>query len=184
MRVIRPTFLGIIAAIFTLILEIVFSFFQELDFNFLFETVSWASVLFIFIEEILKIFIIWKNYSDTKEKNSPQEILCESWLIGFGFSIVEIWLIFLSSLSPINFSDSFSLLGIALVHIGTSGFIGFLLIKKPSLKNFRTLALLLLIPIAFHFFYNFLIIYSFNFWPILLFLLLFFLSQLFIYKKL
>lgn len=108
-----------------------------------------------FSEEIFKLLFIYKLRTETQ---NFKKMLFGSFLIGFGFSLVEITFKLLSNLESFGFSLN-SYLGIVLLHILTAGIIGsFLTLKLPL-----CLRIILGTSLAFllHLTYNYFQIYIF-----------------------
>ncbi len=172
MQILRPFFLGILAAILALVLELFFSFSSALESESLFQKVSWILVVFVLIEEIIKIAFIWKNFSASINKISKLQIFFQSLLIGLGFALTEAALKTSGLLlgESRNFTSYIPFFGAIVIHIGTSGLIGFLLTKTNKVSPWTFLQMLL-IAFGWHFLFNFFEIQIVNPWIMLVFLL-------------
>jgi RsiW-degrading membrane proteinase PrsW (M82 family) len=172
MQILRPFFLGILAAILALVLELFFSFSSTLESESLFQKVSWILVVFVLIEEIIKIAFIWENFSASINKISKLQIFFQSLLIGLGFALTEAALKTSGLLlgESRNFTSYIPFFGAIVIHIGTSGLIGFLLTKTNKVSPWTFLQMLL-IAFGWHFLFNFFEIQIVNPWIMLVFLL-------------
>lgn len=153
MSYIRPVFLGILAAIAALVLEQAASIALPgiIDTEIILK-ISWMVIFAILIEEILKYFLIYKN---SLKLASRYEIIISAFFLGGGFSLVEIFLYTLSK-NPGLETIFWPLLGVALIHLATSGFSGYLISKRQNIYLVTSRALI--INIFFHFLYNFAIL--------------------------
>lgn len=139
MNKIQSFFLGILAAIGALFLEILFLNFSGPSFSISKNGITenfFSLDLFFFsaiaIEEIIKYFLISKFLS--KGKN----FVFGSFFLGLGFSSIELALIYWNHKTGIEFEIS-SIIGTALIHISTSVIIAYSVWK--NVKN-RTMAFL------------------------------------------
>ncbi len=167
MSILKPLFFGIIAALLALVFEIIFSFIPGFNFKTLFQQLSWILIILILIEESIKILFVWKNFSAFAKILSKYQMFCQSLLVGLGFAITEI-IIFLPEKSG-ELRYLILYLGVFAVHIGTTGLIGYFLIKSEKV-NFWTF--LRILPIAFgcHFIFNLFSIYIASSWIIAIFI--------------
>jgi hypothetical protein len=133
MKYIESFFRGIIAALGALVLEIAFfAGFQifgnpvsALSFSQFF-IIPQFIIIAALIEEIFKYIVISKRIDMSSIENS---ILINSFLVGLGFFGVELALI--SALGTLPAWPS--LAGIATLHIGTAGLIGYIItVKNPN----------------------------------------------------
>jgi hypothetical protein len=158
MKYLQSFFWGIIAALGALLLEFIFLFLYQL---LSFSGKEIAGVMLIttipviafasFFEEISKMLIIGKKI---KNILTGHEVIVSSLFLGVGFSFIEI----ASIISQTGSSQWQSLLQIAILHTGTAGIIGYLLLGTGN-KYFlfsKTLIMAWLI----HFFYNFIVLKS------------------------
>ena len=162
---------GIIAALGALIVEIVFyiiaSFFidptSSLPFSQFF-IVPQFIIAAACIEEVLKYIIIFKRFSVLPPEKSK---LANALLIGLGFFLFELALISATRTSP---APQF-LAEIAIIHIGTAGLIGGILIVK-NIRKITTFLYAITTAVAFHAVYNLLSIERNSFNSFLIFLVL------------
>ena len=156
MPIIKPLFLGILAAFFSLVAELTFSvFFQGSAQAYFFSQLSLMVVAAVVIEEVLKYVIVYKNASLLK---GTKEILASSILIGAGFALTEISLDVYGQLNILK-TSFFFLIGVLFVHVFTTTFSGYLLAKKQNI--YFTTVRVLIVNILIHLFYNIAIIYLF-----------------------
>jgi hypothetical protein len=173
MSILKPFFFGIFSALIALVFEIAYSFTPGFSFKILSQQTSLILVAFIIIEELAKFSFIWKNVSVSVEKFTKFQIFCQSLLIGLGFAITESALKS-SALLPKELgepSSYFPFFGAFIIHIGTSGLMGYLLISAKKI-NFWTVSQVLLVAFGWHFLFNFFIINAVNPWLIAIFLLI------------
>lgn len=116
---------GIIAASSALVLEIFFSmlFGEEFVFKTAALEISRFLIISVLIEEIFKFLAVFKTIS---KKDSKWSIFLKSFLVGLGFSLLEIFLNFLKF--GFDFKDKqflVSLSGILIIHALTSGYMGY-----------------------------------------------------------
>ncbi|HPN96879.1 MAG TPA: PrsW family glutamic-type intramembrane protease [Candidatus Moranbacteria bacterium] len=154
MAPIKSLFLGILAALFSLVAEVTFSIFLKEgitpDF---FSQLSKLLVISVLVEEIFKYAVIYKSFYALEKR---KDIIINSLFLGLGFSAIEIAL---NIINNQNF-DSFLFLllaGIMFVHILTAGFSGYLLSKKSGV--YFTAIRATLVNVIVHFSYNLAIIY-------------------------
>ena len=172
MKILRPFFLGIIAALLAFVFELFFSFSLTFESDLLFQKVSWILVIFVLIEEIIKLAFVWKNFSVSINKISKLQIFFQSLLIGLGFALTET-AIKTSGLLPgesNNLSSYIPFFGAIIIHIGTSGLMGYLLIRAKKI-NLWTFFQIMLVIFGWHFLFNFFEIQTVNPWIMLVFLL-------------
>jgi hypothetical protein len=144
-------FLGIITALSALILEFIPSTINPIFFKFDFSNFSYALIIFVFIEEFLKLAVIWKISQSLVTK----KIFINSGLFGIGFGMTEI------ILNTFNQSTFLFLpyLNLALLHIFTSLLFGYGFSQKYTKIK---MILIFLLANCFHFFYNLNVLYNFN----------------------
>lgn len=133
------------------------------------------SFLFLFIyalsEEFFKYFIILKKIIPLSFGKS---FLINSWLLGIGFSLVEIFIIYQNNITNENISSYSDLMKTAPLHILTCGIWGYFL---PNIKKKNSITKILLFTFSIHLLYNYSIIHfgSYSIYitsPIILLLLL------------
>ncbi len=178
MLFLRSLFLGIIAALMALILELIFSFLPGFSFESFSREISWFLAVFVLIEELLKISFIWKIFSLDGKKNSPLSFFFQAIFVGLGFALTEA-LLEIYGLLPqkSDLLGSFlPLLGAIAIHIGVSGFIGFLLVKAQTI-TFRIFSQVIIVTFSWHFLFNLFVIRGEVRWTALLLLgMVFFLA--------
>ncbi len=151
-KLIKPIFLGMIAAGGALVFELLFlNFFPENNFS---ETAFSPDIIIFLIiaagaEEFFKLLVIYKGMFSQKNN---REFLYSSLLLGLGFA-----------LSEIAFSGYFSIsgdpnlypgiLGIIFIHSFSAGLIGYLLLKTRA-RTFSALIIILFAATLLHFAYN------------------------------
>ena len=153
MKLFEPFFWGVIAALGALVIEIVFyiiaSFFIDptstMPFSQFF-VVPQFIIAAACIEEILKYIMISKRFSVLPPEKSK---LANALAIGLGFFLFELALILITRVSP---APQF-LIEIAIVHIGTAGLIGTILIVK-NIKKIPAFIYALIAAVIFHSAYN------------------------------
>lgn len=139
-------------AIGALTLEIILSIINPEFFKFDFSTLSVAFIVFVFIEEILKLLVIWKI---SQNINSKTKIILNSILLGFGFGTTEI---ILHTLSQPTFTF-LPYLNLVIIHITTCIIFSYFFFKKYT---FEKIILAFLLANLIHFLYNFGILYNFK----------------------
>lgn len=172
MKILRPLFFGIIAASLALVFELFFSLTPNFESEILFQKVSWILVIFVLIEETIKLAFVWKNFSVSIERISKLQIFFQSLLIGLGFALTEAALK-TSGLLPgesINFTSYVPFFGAIIIHIGTSGLMGLFLIKAKKINLWKFFQILF-VAFGWHFLFNFFEIKAVNSWLIWIFLL-------------
>lgn len=179
MKQLTSFFLGILAALGALVTQVFFllsaTFFIDNGNNPDFDIFSLLSAgtfssfgIFPFLilpaivltEELFKYLVIIKRIEPFHIGNA---VLINSFLVGAGFAAVELFIIY-GSLSGITFADfPFQKLAeIALVHIFTSGIIGFFVaLKNPT--QFSTAFKAILSAFLVHLIYNILVIFPNDF---------------------
>lgn len=153
MKLFESFFWGIIAALGALIVEIVFyiiaSFFidptSSMPFSQFF-IVPQFIIAAACIEEILKYIIIYKRFSVLPLEKSQ---LANALMIGMGFFLSELVLILVTRISP---APQF-LVEIAIIHIGTAGLMGGILILR-NVQKITTFLYAIMAAVAFHAAYN------------------------------
>ncbi|PJA87157.1 MAG: hypothetical protein CO141_00965 [Candidatus Moranbacteria bacterium CG_4_9_14_3_um_filter_42_9] len=180
MKLFKPLFFGIIASLGALFLELLLSLFlgspEKLS-SLFFSTLSPLLIAAILIEEFLKFIFIYKNFqqievwmkSSDEENNFKRATLLDSFLIGLGFSCLELFFILLNLPGQSLHALGLTILGTAAIHILTAGVIGYLVVAARKMSLDWT-AKTLLIAFSLHFIYNYLIIYDFQPGAILLYL--------------
>ncbi len=157
MAQIESFFLGIIASLGALVVElIVFVAFSaytnpasEISFSQLFLVPGFIAVG-AGIEEIFKYVVIVKR---VEMLSLSRSYLINSFLVGLGFFSLELGLIATtSSLPPTN-----TLLEIAIIHIGTSGIIGYIIATKNP-KKIGTFLYAIILTSMLHSAYNLLVL--------------------------
>jgi hypothetical protein len=160
MKYAKPFFYGILAALGALVLEEIFSIltFGEYDTG---SRIFTISILMLFLaaatEEILKYAFIRKTYSEIEDKT---KIISCSIMLGLGFSSVEL----LSNLLKNNSLDNLGNIyfwGVLFLHLITSGFIGFMLLKSER-KGIGLAVIILATAIVVHLSYNAAVLYLFK----------------------
>ena len=153
MKQLQSFFLGILAALGALFLEILFLNFSEpLSYSAnnaplqSFSSFGFIFFLSIFIEELLKALFIFKILS--KEKN----ITRNSFFLGLGFSLLEISLVYWNFRFGREF-DLSGIIGIGIIHISTAVIIGYFLEKKTK-SRIRSLLSGLILAFFTHSLYN------------------------------
>jgi hypothetical protein len=164
MKKIEAFFLGILAALFALVVEsIIEILFIPLEVNlkgvgpYQVSYLSIALILaFVLVEEISKLALIQKKI---RTMLAEKDILIGSLMLGLGFSFVEISLIAYKFGS--SFFDNYLVQSIlvAAIHIITAGIMGYLVSKKPKEKLIPLGTLLYASSI--HFAFNLLVLFSF-----------------------
>jgi len=167
MNILKPFFLGIFSALIALVFEITYSFTPGFSFEILFQQTSLMLVAFVVIEELAKFSFVWKNFSVGTGKFSKLQIFCQSLLIGLGFAITEATFKAYDLLPGGLGESSLFLLffGAIIIHIGTSGLMGYLLVNAKKI-NFWFFPEVLLIVFGWHFLFNFFVIKAVNSWLI------------------
>lgn len=173
MKQIESIFWGIIAAVGALFLGILISTLapvlfgpgKELSMDFS-SPLSFVLIVSVLMEEIFKYLVI----ANRLEKFSYGRLLIiNSMLMGLGFSLVELALIY--GKFSANLNSSFELTeiaGLVLIHILTAGIIGcFVAIRKAG--KHITFIKTITMAFAIHFFYNALIIWENEFTDFLIF---------------
>jgi len=126
MAQIEALFLGIIAGAGALVIEAVFPLNNNPADHYFILFVLIA----VFIEEFIKYIIIWKRVDAISLGRS---LVFNSFLVGLGFSIVELGLLWYQK--EISWPASQNIiLPIALLHISTAGIIGYILVKNNPRK--------------------------------------------------
>jgi len=148
-------FLGIAAAFGALIFQTFFTIiFPALENSAVLEKIGAFMLLAIFIEEFIKLGLLWKISKNTKN------IFWSAIILGSGFATAEIFLNILND-NPVNSDLLLSYFGLFLLHIFTSSIYGLYLNKKESLAIWSTLAIFAL-GYFFHFLFNFSVSSSIN----------------------
>lgn len=152
MKIIKPTFLGIIAAGGALVIELCFLFFLTGGLpagKLILGGLTPLLILAAGMEELSKFLVISRGLL---REQDGKLIFPSALLVGFGFALFELFL-----KSGLEISGSFKLysgmLGIILVHMLTAGLIGYL---AGRLKEIRILhaAGIVLLAAALHLLYN------------------------------
>lgn len=154
-RFIKSFFLGIIAALGALILELVFYliFPEQQTQQDYYSKITVFLFLVVAVEEALKILMVYKNSEELKKEN---DVFASSFFVGAGFALAELLLKDLGS------KDLFSVgnMNIVLVHIFTAGLAGYFLSKERTPKRSYLIKIWLLVFLV-HLSYNLLVIYFF-----------------------
>jgi hypothetical protein len=157
MKQIESFFLGIIAALGALILELVFfigySIFTNQESNTFFSQLFIIPQLIIlgaFIEEIFKYIVISKRVEMLSLSIS---YIINSFLVGLGFFSIELGLMRIAGDLP----PQATLVEIAIIHIGTAGIIGYIVATKNP-RKISTVFYALLVTTFLHSSYNILIL--------------------------
>lgn len=156
-NIIESFFLGIIAALGALIVEllvfIAFSFYSSSDVSLSFFqlfTIPTFIILGAVIEEFLKYTVITKRL---EKLSIGKTLVYNSFLVGFGFFATETCLAYFSrSMPPNNL-----LVELAIIHLGTAGIIGYVVASRNP-KKLSTPVLALFLASFFHATYNLLIL--------------------------
>lgn len=134
MKQLQSFFLGILGALGALFLEIIFLIFSTPIFSTA-ETITQKTTsiglfffLAILIEEFLKYILLYKSVAKTDKKN---EIVLNSILFGFGFSILEMFFVFWNYQNEYTL-DLIGLLGIITIHISTALLMGYSIAKNTT----------------------------------------------------
>jgi RsiW-degrading membrane proteinase PrsW (M82 family) len=156
MKQIESLFLGIIAALGALFLELIvfFIFSGELDYGkglFLEESLISSNYLIIataFIEELFKYLIIVKRLDYF---SLGRGLIFNSLLLGLGFAAVESILIFTSTGSSIPYRN---LIEISILHIFTAGLAGYFVATRNPQKlatAFKAVSIATFLHLAYNF---------------------------------
>lgn len=151
MKLFQSFFLGILGALGALVLEIIFLPFS-LNTEIISEEVTSLNYFFflaILIEEFLKYIIILKTISRFSKSTN---IILNSIIFGFGFSVLEITSIYWNYRNG-GFFDPLALLGIILLHASTAAIIGYVIFKSTQKKILGSI-LGLFLAFAIHSAYN------------------------------
>lgn len=157
-KIIKPVFLGIIAAGGALTAELLFSFlipgagFSETA---VYAGITLALVLSAAIEEIFKFTVIYKSFG---RLNSARDILFSSLLLGLGFAAAEIMLSAPFEISAIP-QLYFGLPGIIFVHALTAVIMGFFIGRMKIPRNAH-IFLVIFLAAALHLAYNATVLYA------------------------
>lgn len=161
MKQIESFFLGMLAAMFALVLEVGLLIFvgtyspsKELNFDY-FSSLNYLIILAAFIEEGAKYIVIAKRVGFISYGKS---VITNSMIAGLGFAAVEGALIY-SQKIPMNTGYSQGLIQIALLHILTAGIIGYFIATRNP-KKISTLAKAVGFASAGHLAFNALAIYQ------------------------
>ncbi|MDA3814892.1 MAG: hypothetical protein PF549_00825 [Patescibacteria group bacterium] len=109
-------------------------------------------------EEVIKIAFIFfvLNIFNSNKRNWAEGIL-NAFLVGFGFGLFEIVLIFLSN----GIVDYFGIILIVIIHSFTAIFLGIAVLAWKFYKNLILFAVFLIIAIIIHIVYN---LFALNFY--------------------
>lgn len=156
--------LGIITALGALFLELlIFTFFNfKIDSSYVHsDSLSLAVVFSVFLEESVKIIILFQILKKIIQEGAGQkQIFLSAVIAGLGFSVTEIFFNLFNSQINRYFSWS-DIAGLLTVHIGTLAILGYALAKKTDL-SFSKFVFLLPVIFFFHLLYNSLVIYQWN----------------------
>ena len=173
MKQIESILWGILAATGALFLEVLISTLipilfgpkKELvtDFS---SPLSFILIVFVLIEEILKYLVI----ANRIEKFSyGRSLIANSLLVGLGFSLVELALIYGKFSANLNlFSELKEIIGLVLIHILTAGIIGYF-VAICKVGKYMTFIKVIIAASIIHFLYNALIIWQNEFTDLLIF---------------
>lgn len=128
---------------------------KELGLNYS-EKITVFLFIIILIEEFAKYLMILKLYD---EQPTEKQKISTAIFLGLGFAMIESFFIYLHQ----NFSHLYpGLISAVIVHIATTGVIGYLII---SAKNSSKLSAIKIIAIAFglHTVYNLMVIYNYSY---------------------
>jgi hypothetical protein len=159
MKQIESLFLGIIAALGALVVELfIFAIFgtMSLDKNIISQNVSSLNYLLVtavFLEEIFKYLIIIKR---VEFFSMGRILILNSFLVGLGFAGVESSLIYFRSAGGLIPYQSF--VEIILIHIFTAGIIGYFIAARNPQK-IATSIKAILIAVFIHLSYNIMVLY-------------------------
>lgn len=173
MRWIESILWGIIAAAGALFLGILISTLvpillgpgKELSMDFS-PPLNFILIASVLMEEIFKYLVIANGIEKFSYERS---LIANSLLVGLGFSLVELALIY--GKFPANPNPSFELkniAGLVLIHILTAGIIGYFVAVRKTGKHI-TFIKAIIIAFAIHFFYNALIVWQNEFTDFLIF---------------
>jgi len=183
MKIIKPFFFGITAALGALFLELLIGMFigSPEDFaDIFFSRITSILILSVLVEELLKLIFIYRSQLELKiyfqnnadEKEIGKSFFLNSFFVGAGFACMESFFIIFSLPSARDVFDlKLAISGILIIHAVTSSVMGYLLIKYSSSKFFAA-SIALLAAVLIHIIYNSLIIYSVQ--PLLIFAYLLF----------
>ncbi len=147
--------LGIAAAFGALILQTIFTIiFPALENSALSEKIGTFMLLAIFIEELIKLGLLWKI------SKSAKNIFWYSITLGSGFAVAEIFLNILNN-SPLDSELFLSYFGLFLIHVFTSSIYGLYFTKREPSSILGILAIFCL-GYFFHFLFNFFVFISIN----------------------
>lgn len=161
MNQLQSFFLGILAAIGALFLEIAFLNISEPLTSFSIEKLFSLNYIFfvpIIIEELLKYAFIYKALS---RKSEGISLAINSIIFGLGFSAIETTLVYWNYRNGAGF-DPFGLGGIIIIHISTSLLIAYFIGKNIGRNLLLTLQGFIL-ALFFHSSYNILRISEFRY---------------------
>lgn len=167
MNIIKPIFLGILAAISSLVVEGALLFFSSIPSNVPLNIDNYL-LIFIFaaVEEFFLGLMVWKIVKEKLGKS----ILINSISIGIGFSIIEIILNYTTRKTLV-----FPYLGLILIHSTTALIFGYYFLSSKNKKRLAILGVFLTTA-AIHFFFNLSVLRSLNplfIYPVLLFIIVF-----------
>ncbi len=155
---IKSFFLGILAAFGALVLEIMFSVIFPQSATEL-NGITFFLILIVLIEELAKGIFIYKN---SLELQTGREIFENALLVGIGFSFIETIFNFMSPGAGSREIVLFGLAGALLVHLATSGIMGYYLAKNPA-EKFSGFLKIIIPTFVIHLAYNSLLIYSWSY---------------------
>jgi len=159
MHKLEALFWGILAALAALVIEfIILIIHQSITVQTPAVGLTYGISLAVFVEEFFKYTVIWKI--SLKEK-SVTTVFLNAFLVGVGFSLIEI------ALNILNRPDSWrtlfpAYLGLFLIHTATASILGYYFAsqKKRLLKNN---ILVFLLIIFWHFCFNLAVMYKISY---------------------
>jgi len=167
---------GLLAALGALIAELTISdlYFillgKDLETNY-FNQITLFLVAVVLIEEFFKYIMLIKLYASQKNQTTNISIAL---LAGLGFACMELaftGLNFFFNPETVNFN--WSVAGVFILHLATTGIIGSLIIFRKKTGLFSA-AKIITVTACLHLAYNLMIIYSLNFWLVFLYLVIMF----------
>lgn len=151
MQHIKFIFLGFIAALGALAVEMVLAMLLPGEAALIFTQITFLLILLVATEELFKFAIMLKSVSATS-------FFRPSFLISAGFALTEIFLAYSKNLgaSPNNFYPL--LAGVGIIHLTTGIICGYAALAFKKTERTLTPLLLLILAIALHLIYNVVII--------------------------
>lgn len=172
-------FLGTISALGALILESIFSIIIPYLNTPTLNNYSIYTIFFaVLIEEFFKFIIIGKIASQEK---SAFRIFFDAWLVGIGFSLVEIILnIFSHPETGTKFFPAY--IGLLLIHLATAETFGYYLATYNK-RTFKNSSFFFFLAGLLHFCFNFAILHMLSYFIICITLLAYIIGIFFIFIK-